>query len=35
MLGSLILYLMGMRTTMFQFSGFYYTVVWLSQGLEL
>ena len=26
MLGSLILYLKGMRTTMFQLSGFYYRV---------
>ena len=35
MLGSLILYLKGMRTTMFQLSGFYYMKVPLraDQGL--
>ena len=36
-LGSLILYLKGMRTTMFQLSGFYYNILlegFILEGLE-
>ena len=34
MLGSLILYLKGMRIMMFQLSGFYYSLVMLGVTLE-
>ena len=33
MLGSLILYLKGMRTTMFQLSGFYYICVYCTMSV--